>query len=174
MVQKDGKPVYTFVCKQHPSKFVTRHALDKSTSNLNKHLHTCEPGVNLLQPTVLQALTSRSTYTKSAFWQLCVKWIVRRRRPFSIIDDPELHAMFQMLNAKVEVPNRQMISRDIVKLYKQCLGRIQLMLKEHQGAIHIGLDTWTSHNLMPMLGITVHLVHEGQLHSFFMDFIYLN
>ena len=30
-VQKDGKLVYKFVCKQHPSKFVTHHALDKST-----------------------------------------------------------------------------------------------------------------------------------------------
>jgi hypothetical protein len=113
---------------RHPLKVVTRHSKDTSTSNLNKHIKTCEPSRSAEQESI-KKFAYGCNYVKAKFRAGCVRWIARRRRPFAIIGDPELHDLFKMLYDKVEIPNRRMISRDIKKVYQHSRRKVKQMLR---------------------------------------------
>lgn len=48
---------------------------------------------------------------------LAALWCARRHRPYAIVEDPELVAIFQMLYSKVELPSRFSISRDVLEMF---------------------------------------------------------
>ncbi len=49
---------------------------------------------------------------------LLAKWIAVHGRPFVIIVDAELLAIFRMLYAKVEVPHPTTLSRDLREIFQ--------------------------------------------------------
>ena len=104
---------------------------------------------------------------------LILLWIIKRCRPFSVIDDNELRMMFAMLYQNVSIPSQRTISRHVSIFHSLCQDKVVSILKEYKGAIHIGLDTWTAGHGVPFMGITVHRCVDGEMESMILDFIHL-
>lgn len=43
--------------------------------------------------------------------------------------------------------------------------------QDYPGKLHIGLDGWTSPNVILFLGVVVYLVHDGAMTSMILDFL---
>lgn len=101
----------------HPSIVITRARHDESTSNLVRHVKSCEPASST-QTQALAAYASGSQYNEAKHRMKCALWIARRARPFSIVEDPELLDIFSDLNAGCVTPKRKTISRDIKEIWE--------------------------------------------------------
>lgn len=58
-----------------------------------------------------------STYSKARMRYLLAVWVVRRHRPYTIIQDDELLAIFRMLYSRVEVPHPTTLSKDVKEMF---------------------------------------------------------
>lgn len=110
----------------HPSIYLDRIAHEDSTSNLLRHVRTCEPPETPESET-LAAYASGATYSKAKYRYLLALWCARRHRPFSIVEDPEFRRIVRMLYARVETPSRISVSRDIQHLLEH--ARTQLVVR---------------------------------------------
>lgn len=145
-VSSDGVVKYVFQCisyveytpqlhrlaqlyYRHPSvKPILRKREDTSTGNLDRHVKGCAPPVNS-QTDAIKKFMHGSTYSKSKFRYLLDLWIVRRHRPYAIVEDPELIELFRMLFAQVEIPSARTISRDVQELYQMAKVNMIKMLQ---------------------------------------------
>ena len=94
-----------------PSQTVSRHIADNLTSNLTKHINACTGRFPTEGVQTMTSFTAGSTYRREAFNQKAVKWIVRRHLAFSTFDHPELHELFKMLYARVDIPTGMTIAQ---------------------------------------------------------------
>ncbi|KAI0804478.1 hypothetical protein BC629DRAFT_1283162 [Irpex lacteus] len=171
----DGEVHYKFICKTKPSAVpLTRVRWDTSTGNLGRHLNHCAgkaapPGQGI------NDFAHGSTYSKARMRYLCAVWVARHHRPFTIVQDDELVDIFRMLYSRVEVPHPTTLSRDVREIYEMTRDEIakdlQRILQRYTGRLHIGIDGWTSPNVISFLGITVHRVVDGKMKSMILDFI---
>lgn len=136
LVEEPGKePYYKFVCKAKYVLFnapcgslilplpyspnavpLTRVRWDTSTGNLNRHLNQCKAKVAPAGQGI-NDFAHGSTYSKAKFRLLCSLWVARHHRPYTIIQDEELLAIFRMLYGRVEVPHPTTLSRDVREVY---------------------------------------------------------
>ena len=167
-------------------RYVTRSRSDESTSNLNRHVRSCDEKRVPSEQSIAD-FAHGSTYTKSEFRYLVSLWVMQCHRPFAIIEDPPLLRMLRMLYAKVDVPSATTVSRDVKEIFrisKVNVGKflqvglsfnISLLfsnvVQSFSGKLHIGVDGWTSPNVFAFLGILVHGEKEGKLFSLILDFI---
>lgn len=157
---------------RHPSERCIRSRCNDSTSALIQHVKKCDPQ-NSHPAELMERFTSGCSYRREDFHVWLIIWIVKRCRPFSIVDDDELRLLFQMLYKGVHIPSQSTISRHIKIFHTLCLSKVVSTLREYKGAIHIGLDTWTAGNGTPFMGITIHRCVDGVIQSLILDFIYL-
>ncbi len=102
---------------------------------------------------------------------LLAVWIARHHRPFAIVEDEELRAIFRMLDGNVDIPSRTTISRDVREIFAMARVQVGKKLRDYPGRLHLGLDGWTSPNVYSFLGVTVHRVVNGKMAQFILDFI---
>ncbi len=102
---------------------------------------------------------------------LLAVWISRRHRPFLIVEDEELIAIFKMLYSKVEIPSASTISRDVREVFALSRKHVAKILQDYPGRLNLCLDGWTSPNVISFLGVTVHRVVDGKVVGFILDFI---
>ncbi|KIP01115.1 hypothetical protein PHLGIDRAFT_509997, partial [Phlebiopsis gigantea 11061_1 CR5-6] len=78
---------YQFVCKRNPHVCLSRARTDDSTTNLKRHVDSCE---GKLAPRVqrIEEFAHGSTYDKSRFRFVLSMWCARRHRPYVIVQDP--------------------------------------------------------------------------------------
>jgi hypothetical protein len=100
----------------HPSRFITRVRTDDSTSNLVKHVSHCQPTIGL-ENELITMYANGQTYNAPQMRFLLAKWVSRRFRPFLIVEDPELIAIFRMLYGRVQVPSASTVSRDVKEIF---------------------------------------------------------
>lgn len=163
---------YCIVIFRNPSEIVVRHRGNDSTSCLLTHVRKCEPEATISRD-IMERFASGCTYQNEEFHILCLKWIIKGCRPYSIVEDKELRMMFQMCLNNVKIPRQNTISRHIKIFYSMCFKKVVSTLRNYNGAIHIGLDAWTAGNGMPFLGITLHRCIDGTVLSTVLDFIHL-
>jgi hypothetical protein len=70
-----------------------------------------------------------STYTRERTRTILAIWITRRRRPFKLVEDPEFITYSKMLNARVMIPSRASLTRDIKSLHRLTTTKIIQRLK---------------------------------------------
>ncbi|KAI1787521.1 hypothetical protein LXA43DRAFT_857178, partial [Ganoderma leucocontextum] len=155
VTDEDEVVYHRFVCKDHPSIYLDRIAHEDSTSNLLRHVRTCEPPETPESET-LTAFTAGATYSKAKFRFLLALWCTRRHRPFSVVEDPEFRRVIRMLYRRAEIPSRISVSRDIQHLLEHSRGHLIAQLVSLPGKIHLCVDGWTSPNFMSFLGVTAH------------------
>jgi hypothetical protein len=56
-------------------------------------------------------------------------WVARRHRPFAIVEDEELVAIFKELNNKVEVPSQRTVSRDVKEIFDISRAKVAEILQ---------------------------------------------
>ena len=110
----------------HPSVYLDRIAHEDSTSNLLRHVRTCEPP-ETAETEVIMSFAAGSTYSKAKFRYLLAIWCARRHRPFSVVEDPEFREVVRMLYGRAEIPSRISVSRDIQHLLEY--SRVRLINK---------------------------------------------
>ena len=112
----------------HPSIYLDHIAHEDSTSNLLRHVRTCEPPETPESET-LAVFASGATYSKAKYRYLLALWCARRHRPFSIVEDPEFCRIVHMLYMHAETPSCISVLCDIQHLLRHarmcliaCLG----------------------------------------------------
>ena len=126
---------YRFVCKKwvhklffflpskllpirFPSKSCVRDRTDPSTSNLKRHVDVCDPSDSgQLEDGKITAYGNGSTYSEHLLRFLLSMWCAQSHRPFNIVNDEYLQAIFKMFNSKVKIPSSYSISRNIQDFY---------------------------------------------------------
>jgi hypothetical protein len=97
---------------RHPLIFCIRGRTDTSTTNLLRHVQSCE-GNKAPDDQEITTFAHGSTYSAGEFRYLITLWVTQCHRPFKIIEDPPLQKIFRMLYAKVDIPSDTTISRDV-------------------------------------------------------------
>ena len=154
------------------SKACRRNRGNDSTSALRNHARVCDPRATASSH-MMESFASGCSYRREDFHIAILMWIIKRCRPFSIIDDSELREMLTMLYKSVSIPSQRTISRHVETFYSLCHTKVVATLKEYKGAIHIGLDTWTAGNGVPFMGVTLHCCVDDKIQSMILDFIHL-
>jgi hypothetical protein len=174
---------------RNPSIVLTPRREEDSTTNLVRHVKSCEGQVVDASKSIAN-YAQGSTYNKAELRYLVSRWVFECHRPFTIINDAPLQRILKMLYGKIETPSSTTISQDVqdihgiskchVGMYLQVRHsyyfnhdppNLLVQLKEYPGRIHVGFDGWTSPNVISFLGVVVHIAHEGQLQSFLLDFL---
>ena len=153
-----------YLSTSDPSKCITRHRLDETTSNLVRHVKTCEPSTSTHLPPF-------SSYAIGRFRYLIAAWSARRARPHTIVEDEEFREILVMLYSAVEIHSHQTVARDITDMYTRSRIAIAHHLQSVKQRLHLLLDGWTSPNVISFLGVTVTYFEKGEIHSFILDFV---
>lgn len=102
---------------RNPSVVILRNREDDSTGNLGRHAERCS-GKRTKESRVMEEFAHGSTYSAARLRYLLNLWIVRRHRPFSIVEDRELIDILQMFCDHVTVPSARTISRDVQEIFQ--------------------------------------------------------
>ncbi|EKM53159.1 uncharacterized protein PHACADRAFT_56859, partial [Phanerochaete carnosa HHB-10118-sp] len=84
--------------------------------------------------------------------------IACHHHPYAIVQDPELVEILQMLNSKVDIPHPKTVSRNVHEIFTISRESVGKILQAHSDHLHLCIDGWTSPNVIPFLGVTVHRV----------------
>ncbi|KIJ29108.1 hypothetical protein M422DRAFT_85837, partial [Sphaerobolus stellatus SS14] len=123
-----------------------------STGNLNRHVQVCDPA-ETPESVAMAKFVSGHGYSREGFRFSVAKWVSKRCHPFNIIEDAELQDLFRMLYARVEIPSRMSVRRDICLMTDLTGQRLIDLFAKHPDAIHIALDAWTSRAHMSFLAL---------------------
>jgi hypothetical protein len=77
----------------------------------------------------MAAFASGSTYTRERLRTAFVRWVTGRRRPMSIINDPEFLQVVKMLNPQAVVPSRITLGRDIKTMFSMTRTNVKDILQ---------------------------------------------
>lgn len=111
---------------RHPSIRLIRARHDNSTSNLKNHALKCAPAKG---KNTIEDLIPGAKYSKARMRYCLIQWVVRRHRPYSIVEDTELLDIFKMLFSRVEVPSARTISRDVQEVFEMSKKNVIALLK---------------------------------------------
>lgn len=106
-----------------PSKSVSRAYYEDSTTNLKRHVELCDPA-DTAETDMIMSYAAGVSYSPARFRYLLAMWCARHHRPFVLIEDKELGEIFRMLYAKVDIPSRYTISRDVRLLHTDSHTRV--------------------------------------------------
>lgn len=85
-------------------------------------------------------------------------------------DQPFLN-IIEICNPNVKLVAPSTVSDDVILVHQLTLPSIAKSLQSYPGYLHLSFDGWSSRNVLSFLGITVHLVKDGKLLSFILDFV---
>ncbi|PIL29554.1 hypothetical protein GSI_08362 [Ganoderma sinense ZZ0214-1] len=151
---KQGALTSRFVCIKNPSKHVDHTLTDESTENLHRHIQVCTP----LPPTDTKEITEYAQGVNYSYARLRI---------------PEFRELLRMLYARVEIPSRVTVSRDVKDIFEDSRARVKAKLQALPGKIHICMDGWMSPNVISFLGVTAHWHENGSIQHVILDFIKL-
>ena len=84
---------------------------DVSTGNLHKHIALCVPQLN--KSKIMEKFAMGCTYSCKGFCWLVMCWVVRKNRPYTIIDDEEVCDIFWMLHVNINILCTNTLAVDI-------------------------------------------------------------
>lgn len=151
-------------------KPVTHARYDPSTSNLNNHILSCVPTVNSDQSQI-GTYTNGGVYNKGELRLYTVFWVSSCYRPYSIVMDKPFLDIVRTCNSNVKMVVDSTVSDDVIQVHKMSIPFVAKMLQDYAGFLHLSFDGWSARNVLSFLGITVHLVKDGKLVSFILDFV---
>jgi hypothetical protein len=119
--------INSFCLISHPSIKVKRARHDESTSNLVRHADACDPDESTSR--TITSFAHGSTYSAPKLRVKLALWVVRRNRPFSIVEDPEFIEILTDLNNKVTISSRVTLSNDVKEIFKISQERVASLLQ---------------------------------------------
>ncbi|KAH9452730.1 hypothetical protein Pst134EB_016685 [Puccinia striiformis f. sp. tritici] len=167
--QKDkaGRRMIAYPCKMCGGK-ISRPTHDTSCGNLNKHVATClrkQSETSTTQSWLSLGVTATGHIDPKEVPQLCAIWCAKAARPFFALGDPSHKALLHPTVLK-HLPTRKAVSKDIHLLYSAIQDNYRLVLKEHKGALYLGVNAWQSPNGFDILGIVIYQLKEEDTGEF--------
>jgi hypothetical protein len=152
---------------------------DGTTGNMWRHVKNAHPrklGVPVLADgpidRFLSGVPENVPYSLEAFKEVLVNWIVKKGLPFTVVEDDDFHAMIRMLRSGTKVPSANTIKNRIMDMFNAEKARVRALLQETPGKLSFSIDVWTSVNMEPFLGITVHWIDkEWRLQDMLLDLV---
>lgn len=126
---------------------------------------------NTPEAAALARYVNGSSYDETRHRVDVALWICRRRRPYAIIEDPELLAIFANLHAPTKNPSASTVSRDVKEIFGYSREHVVEVLVKVDGKVHLTADGWTSPNTIAYLGVTVQYVTKSGIMTYPLDFI---
>ena len=108
---------------RYPSRHVDRTDYEDSTGNLRRHVLACDPD-ETPENEMITSYAQGVTYSAPRVRFLLAMWCARRHRPFAIVDDPEFRELLSMLYARVQIPSRHTVSRDVQTIMDETRARV--------------------------------------------------
>lgn len=100
---------------------------------------------------------------KDVIDEALVTLIVVRDLPFCIVEWPEFHAFFQVLNPEVKsniITTQSEVAKKVEKLWLSHKDVVRKKLQSAISSVHLSLNIWTSPNKLLFLGICAHFVEQ--------------
>ncbi|CAH1763824.1 8132_t:CDS:2, partial [Entrophospora sp. SA101] len=150
---------------------------DGSTSTLKNHLKKSH--ANLFSKEVgpidiFLKSENKLKFTQESWNNDLIKWIVTSDQPFTVIESNFFKTMIKRLKPEAKIFSADTIRNNIFKSFNENLIFIKNLLQEVPGQISFTLDSWTSKNQVPFLGITAHWISKDwELKSILLDFCHL-
>ena len=156
---------------------------------MKRHINECDAcPERASQQRTMADFAQGVTYSHARFRVQLALWVARHHRPFVIVEDPELRALFRMLYSRVEIPSRVTVARDVHLILRDAKERLIDHLKvrskmaplrailtptnvQRTSKIHICVDGWTTPNMYAVLGVTAHWVLSNVHQHVVLDFI---
>ncbi|KDQ48998.1 hypothetical protein JAAARDRAFT_51921, partial [Jaapia argillacea MUCL 33604] len=76
-----------------------------------------------------------------------------------------------MCQNNIDIPSPSTISHNVREMFLLLKSQVAEILQSHFGKLHLAVDGWTSPNVISFLGVVVHLLCNGVMHRFILDFI---
>ena len=108
---------------RYPSRHVDRTDYEDSTGNLRRHVLVCDPE-ETPESEMITHYAQGATYSAPRVRFLLAMWCACRHRPFAIVDDPEFRDLLAMLYARVDIPSRHTVSRDVQTIMDDSRSRV--------------------------------------------------
>jgi hypothetical protein len=135
---------------------------------------------SLVMPwTLTQRRQGGEHFTEEVYRELLLEFLIETNSSFRVVESKSFRKLMNYVNSKVPSLSRRTIVRDLHKLHKSILPRIQNALStqiEDGGKVHITLDCWTALNGTPYVGITAHWLDKNwskPLHDVVLDLVRL-
>ncbi|POW12515.1 hypothetical protein PSHT_08089 [Puccinia striiformis] len=176
-LDKHRQRMLAYPCKVC-GKNTNRPTYDSSPTNLSKHVASCEMRKKETKTQKLAALGISGTgdVDPREVPQLCAVWCAESARPFSGLGKQAHKGILHPVVIK-NLPARKTVSDDIGK-YTAVQEKFIESLKNHNGAMYLGLDAWQSPNGFDILGTVIYRLVEGDsgdvnLEAMPLDFVQL-
>jgi hypothetical protein len=115
------------------------------------------------------ATTTITALSAEEFRKRVVEWVVCGDHPFSVVEEPGFHLLFQ---PGTIVPSANTIKHEVMRRYREKMVHIGNRLRHVTSKISITLECWTSPNGLTFMGITVHYIDDDWApKSFVLDFV---
>ncbi|KNF05324.1 hypothetical protein PSTG_01538 [Puccinia striiformis f. sp. tritici PST-78] len=160
---KYGRLMIAYPCKMCGDK-ISRPTKDSSCSNLLKHATGCMLKQSKSQGSkslTSVGITGTGDIDPKEVPQLCAIWCAEAACPFSALVDPSHKALLHPTIAK-HLPTRKAVSKDIHRLYSAIQENYRLVLKEHKGALYLGVNGWQSPNGFDILGVVIYQLTKDE------------
>ncbi|KNE92344.1 hypothetical protein PSTG_14244 [Puccinia striiformis f. sp. tritici PST-78] len=179
-LDKHGRKMIAYprkTCGTH----IHRPTYDSSPTNLSKHVASCQLKKQLdskeSQKLAAIGVSGTGDIDPREVPQLCVIWCAETARPFSALGE-DAHRCILHLTVVKHLPTQKAVSRDIGMLYTAVQQDLITSLKNHEGAMYLGLDAWQWPNGYDILGTVIYrLVQEEaggfKLEAMPLDFVWL-
>ncbi|KAH9450330.1 hypothetical protein Pst134EA_027039 [Puccinia striiformis f. sp. tritici] len=175
-LDKHKRKMIAFPCKTCHTR-IHRPTYDNSTTNLSKHVVVCnkkqqhqdDDTHNL----VAVGINGTGNINPREVPQLCAIWCAEAARPFSALGEDTHRGILHPIVLK-NLPTQKAVSRDIGKLYTAVQHLFIEQLKNHTGAMYLGLNAWQSPNGFNVLGTVIYRLVQGENGGFELDAMLLD
>ncbi|KAI7951709.1 hypothetical protein MJO28_007393 [Puccinia striiformis f. sp. tritici] len=176
---KNGCFMIVYRCKTCGNN-INRPIYDSSPSNISKHLATCAVKIEKQskdQGLAAVGVSGTGDVDAQEVPQLCAVWCAEAARPFSALGERSHKGIMHPMVVH-NLPTQKAVSNDIGQLYTAVQEGLIKSLKDHKGAMYLGLDAWQSPNGFDALGTVLYRLVEGDgiavhLEAMPLDFVQL-
>ncbi|KAJ3832579.1 hypothetical protein F5878DRAFT_499240, partial [Lentinula raphanica] len=153
---RENSPVMKGNLREHVKKCWGQEALDAvSDTTLEKARAAVRESKKKKQTTLTVVVSTVQSWFKSFSTRpperekirvVTARWVAESARPFLIVQDRGYRWLQKEGRPKHYVPNNDMVSRDVKKLYAASKIQLRNELQEYEYLIPVELDCWTSPN----------------------------
>ena len=88
----------------------------------------------------MEKFAAGCTYLREGLHWRLLRWVVHKNRPYTIVDDEELHEVFAMLHAKAKIPCMNTLAGDIKRAHGMMKEKLVELFKVHLSSPAISFD----------------------------------
>lgn len=100
-------------------------------------------------------------YSREAFVDAIVEWIVADDQSLNVVESPELRSLFRMLREDLrdsDIPGRTHIRTRVAEVWDEHMAKLEEEMTSSLGKISMTMDLWTDANLSPFMAVTAHWI----------------